>query len=583
MIISPGLRTFLLASLLTAVLLASASAAFAQGTLVTTIDVSTWNGVVATPILPSPPPPPYPGFSLTSLAFDPVLKTLYAADSNSSIVYQIDTTTNTIKAAVNTQGGNSPIGSFSHLTAMADPTTGRWAVMGAFGGAKFTASTWLFLDSIPGSTMPLGAVWDSPTNTIYSGATNFFAVKNQKFLTGGFACAGTTNTAALNSVTVRAYASCGFSDSNAGVYIYDGLALQKANGKITTPPIASALFGAPHRGALGLAANPNTNRIYAAALSNPTSLDVLDGGTYQLLASIPGISDQTTSVHTSAVIYSGTPLAQPVAVNSQTNTIFVLNSIASTISVFDGNTNTLKGTLVIPIPAGAVMDNPVGEPKIGNTIYDGIRAVPTTLGGAVSMAVNEATNTLYVASVNGTISVFALDPATVPTTYSVSGVVKDALGVVQSNLTVTSTGASGTSTAVTDAQGLFVFTGLASGAYTITPIGPNGVVYTAQAVTVASQSIGGLTFSPAANKPVTLSVSRSNTGTVTASPAGLDHSLDCGNACSAKYNPNTVVTLTATPPLGKTFNSWGGACSGTATTCTITITKDTTVKATFNK
>lgn len=81
----------------------------------------------------------------------------------------------------------------------------------------------------------------------------------------------------------------------------------------------------------------------------------------------------------------------------------------------------------------------------------------------------------------------------------------------------------------------------------------------------------------------TLSVGRSNPGSVSGTPAGNDRPIDCGGACSAKFTQGTAVTLTATPPAGKTFASWGGACSGTAPTCTVTITKDTSVQANFNK
>ena len=85
---------------------------------------------------------------------------------------------------------------------------------------------------------------------------------------------------------------------------------------------------------------------------------------------------------------------------------------------------------------------------------------------------------------------------------------------------------------------------------------------------------GGSSFS--------LSVSRSNPGTVTATPNG-DRVLECGSACSAKFAAGTVVTLTATPPAGKTFTGWGGACSGTSATCTLTMSKDTSVQASFSK
>jgi hypothetical protein len=81
----------------------------------------------------------------------------------------------------------------------------------------------------------------------------------------------------------------------------------------------------------------------------------------------------------------------------------------------------------------------------------------------------------------------------------------------------------------------------------------------------------------------TLSVGRSNSGTVTATPSGTDRAINCGSNCSAKFLDSTAITLTATPPAGKTFVSWGGACSGTALTCTILIGKNTSVQANFGK
>jgi hypothetical protein len=67
----------------------------------------------------------------------------------------------------------------------------------------------------------------------------------------------------------------------------------------------------------------------------------------------------------------------------------------------------------------------------------------------------------------------------------------------------------------------------------------------------------------------TLSVGRSNSGTITSLPAGLD----CGKSCSAKYAQGTVVTLTATPANGLHFVNWTGTCSGTSITCNVMITK----------
>jgi hypothetical protein len=112
------------------------------------------------------------------------------------------------------------------------------------------------------------------------------------------------------------------------------------------------------------------------------------------------------------------------------------------------------------------------------------------------------------------------------------------------------------------------------------------------AITVSDAMATTATFAPSpatggggggSTTQFTLSVGLSNPGAVSATPAGIDRVLDCGSACSAKFNQGTVVTLTAIPPAGKTFANWSGACSGADPTCTLTISSDTSVKANFNK
>src|SRR5438874_8290810 len=75
-----------------------------------------------------------------------------------------------------------------------------------------------------------------------------------------------------------------------------------------------------------------------------------------------------------------------------------------------------------------------------------------------------------------------------------------------------------------------------------------------------------------------LTVTRAGTGTgaVTSNAAGIT----CGATCSAPFDYNTAVTLTAAPATGSTFTGWSGACVGTES-CTVTMTAATTVTATF--
>jgi Divergent InlB B-repeat domain len=76
----------------------------------------------------------------------------------------------------------------------------------------------------------------------------------------------------------------------------------------------------------------------------------------------------------------------------------------------------------------------------------------------------------------------------------------------------------------------------------------------------------------------TLTVSVTGSGVVTSLPAGIN----CGSACSMRYPDATMVTLTAVPAASNTFASWGGACSGTAPTCSMSMSQARTVTAAFS-
>jgi ABC-type transport system substrate-binding protein len=77
--------------------------------------------------------------------------------------------------------------------------------------------------------------------------------------------------------------------------------------------------------------------------------------------------------------------------------------------------------------------------------------------------------------------------------------------------------------------------------------------------------------------PLTVTKAGPGAGTVTSDKPGIA----CGVHCSAAYDHGTVVTLTATPGTGSTFDGWSGSgCSGTGV-CIVTVTAAKAVTATF--
>jgi Divergent InlB B-repeat domain len=93
----------------------------------------------------------------------------------------------------------------------------------------------------------------------------------------------------------------------------------------------------------------------------------------------------------------------------------------------------------------------------------------------------------------------------------------------------------------------------------------------------AFNAAGNSAYSPEGCATVkwTLSITKTGSGTVTSTPAGID----CGNDCSEPYASSAIVTLNATPAVGFVFASWSGN-----TDCTdglVTMNASKTCTATF--
>ena len=166
-----------------------------------------------------------------------------------------------------------------------------------------------------------------------------------------------------------------------------------------------------------------------------------------------------------------------------------------------------------------------------------------------------------------------------------STIAKNTFTVTQegnSTTTYTITASAGTGGTISPA-GTVTVSRNASRSFTITP----STGYSIDRVIVDGSSVGAVstyTFSNVtANHTIsasfkadttkyTLTINRSGsgTGTVSNNPSGLS------------FARGTVVTLTATPDAGSSFVGWSGGCSGTTPTCTVTMSANVIVTATFN-
>ena len=123
------------------------------------------------------------------------------------------------------------------------------------------------------------------------------------------------------------------------------------------------------------------------------------------------------------------------------------------------------------------------------------------------------------------------------------------------------------------------WSGACSGTQTTCTVSVRGAIAATANWSQAVTGGGGGGGSGGGSGGLTLKVATSNPGTVTSNVGGIN----CGNVCQANYAAGTSVTLTATPPAGKSFTGWSGACTGTSSTCTLTVNANLSAKASFSK
>jgi hypothetical protein len=99
-----------------------------------------------------------------------------------------------------------------------------------------------------------------------------------------------------------------------------------------------------------------------------------------------------------------------------------------------------------------------------------------------------------------------------------------------------------------------------------------------QTCTVTANGTAALSVTFTAVHTLTVSRAGDGTGTVT---SGSD--INCGTTCTASFASGSSVTLTAAVSDGTLFTGWSGGCSGTSSSCVVSLASDQTVTATFVK
>lgn len=98
------------------------------------------------------------------------------------------------------------------------------------------------------------------------------------------------------------------------------------------------------------------------------------------------------------------------------------------------------------------------------------------------------------------------------------------------------------------------------------------------AVGVAGDVLDPWPMNPATAKTLAVTIPNAEPGIVTSNPSGIN----CGASCEYSYSAGTTITLTAVPDQGQAFTGWSGDCSGTSTTCTVTLSAARVTTARFS-
>lgn len=304
----------------------------------------------------------------------------------------------------------------------------------------------------------------------------------------------------------------------------------------------------------------------------------------------PSISFATTSF---AKVESGGTAVVTVNLSTASGRRVVVDYTATSGTASEGQDfDVTQGQLIF---APGETSQSFEVPLFDDSAAEGNETVNLVLNNAAGATISSGGNAILTINDNDGAPTVSFSSAT----YSVNenggsvSVVVNLNVVVNSPVTVDLAVVGGTATVVSDyslAPGKLTFSpGETTKNIVVTIVndsaveGSETVLFKLNNVTNAALGTADATLTIVDDEPTpqtsTLAVTKtgSGTGKVTSAPAGID----CGSTCSASFTNGTAVTLTATPDASMRFAGWSGACSGSTTTCQVTIDAAKTATAAF--
>ena len=356
--------------------------------------------------------------------------------------------------------------------------------------------------------------------------------------------------------------------------------------------------------------------IDAKKVTTFTVSGLADGRTYYFAVTAYDTSNlestYSNEVSTSTCRYSISPPGQSFPASGGTGSINVstqsacswnASSNVSWMTITSGSRGTGNGTVYYSINANSDSSSRTASSTIAKNTF----TVTQEGNSTTTYTITASAGTGGTISPTGTVTVnrnasrsFTITPST---GYSIDRVIVDGSSVgavstytfsnVTANHTIsasfkadtttyTITASAGTGGTISPA-GTVTVNRNANRSFTITP----STGYSIDRVTVDGSSVGAVstyTFSNVtANHTISASFKADTTKyTLTINRSGSGTGTVSNNPSGSTFARGTVVTLTAIPDAGSSFVGWSGGCSGTTPTCTVTMSANVIVTATFN-